>query len=162
MKIAQTYRAAKAAALEQSATIISLCDQICADSPATRRAQLGRLFLLAGAAIKSAAPTIVAGGLLLGQTIAQSGPSGPILGGSAEGLGRTLRAVVYLMAGVFFFFGIIFIGLGVFEAAQRQQGWHMRLIWGGALMAFGVIAAVIYQLARGQQVQLDYDVSAGY
>lgn len=91
----------------------------------------------------------------------QSPPTSGILGGSSDSLGQALRAVVYLARGLCFFGGIIYIIKGCWAAAKQEQNYGHQLFWGGVMLVVGTVITVIYTLARGQTVNLDYDLS-GY
>lgn len=90
----------------------------------------------------------------------QSPPTGGgIFGSSSDTLGQALRAVVYLARGLAFFGGIIYIIKGCWAAAKHEQNYGHQLFWGGVMLVVGTVISVIYTLARGQMVNLNYDLS---
>lgn len=94
----------------------------------------------------------------LGQSLP---PTTGIFGGTSEGLGQSLRAALYLARGLCFFGGIFYILKGCWAAARREQDYTHQLFWGGVMLGVSTVITVIYTLARGQMVNLDYDLS-GY
>lgn len=104
---------------------------------------------------RSCAPTfgVMLLGLLAIETARAQG-GGPIFSGSANNLANIIREGLKLFAILLFCGGALGVGAAIWNKMWGKE-WSNYAIGGGAAFAFGTIIAVIYAIARGQNVAVD-------
>ena len=95
--------------------------------------------------------------LLITCPVLAQAPGGNIFGGSDSTVGNGVREAIRWARNILFLLGIGAVAWGTVNIFLEKP-YARQLIGGGASMAFGGIASLAYNFAKGQAVDVDTDV----
>lgn len=101
--------------------------------------------------------TLTAVAVLALPAIASATPGGTIFGADASTAGDAVREFVKWFRNIIFLVGVGGVGVGCVQLMRKRE-WGNWIGGGACCMAFGVIAAVVYELAQGNSVDVNTDL----
>lgn len=126
----------------------------------SRIARAGEKLIHTAVIIRVVEPVLMLSALMLviavGPALAQA-PGGNIFGGSDQTVGNGVREAIRWARNILFLLGIGAVAWGTVNIFLEKP-YARQFIGGGASMAFGGIASLAYNFAKGQAVDVDTDV----